>query len=377
MRLFRTCLLLLTAVILPGCLGTAAPSTAPTPAPAATPTASPTAPATRRFPPTATLSADADFLEKPPASLRVMTYNVNWDSIFPEDDPENHDLRAFDREDSFRRILQAIRPDVLCLQEVNDRRRARDLAEFVEAALGAPQGDAWQVAHVRDDVIASRFGLLVEGYQLVSGSVLYYLDQAAALVDLPDRDYGPTDLYVICSHFASGGGLDDILLRARQADVVMRHVRDLETSGGNLDLPSGAPFVILGDFNAYDSDPARHLRTLTQGDIYDQTAYGMDFDPDWDGTALRDARPSLNGQGIHFYTWRDDSGPFAPWALDRVIFSDSVLQVENAFVLDTMLLAQETLDVYGLRREDVLLDPASGNYDHLPVVVDFQAGPRR
>jgi hypothetical protein len=135
--------------------------------------------------------------------------------------------------------------------------------------------------------------------------------------------------------------------------------------------------VILGDFNAYDSDPARHLRTLTQGDIYDQTAYGMDFDPDWDGTALRDARPSLNGQGIHFYTWRDDSGPFAPWALDRVIFSDSVLQVENAFVLDTMLLAQETLDVYGLRREDVLLDPASGNYDHLPVVVDFQAGPRR
>jgi endonuclease/exonuclease/phosphatase family metal-dependent hydrolase len=374
MRLFRTCLLLVTIVTLAGCLGPVPGWTTATQASVPTSMAVPTAPATRRSPPTATLSSDDAFLKKIPGSLRLMTYNVNWDSIFPEDDPENHDLRAFDRVDSFRRILQAIRPDVLCLQEVNDRRHARDLVEFVEAALGATPGEGWQVAHVRDDVIASRFSLQVEDYELVTGSVLYYLDQAAALVDLPDHDYGSTDLYVICSHFASGGDLDDILLRARQADVVMRHVRDVRTLGGNLDLPSGTPFVILGDFNAYDSDPARHLRTLTQGDIYDERSYGMDFDPDWDGSALRDARPSLNGQGIHFYTWRNDSEPFAPWALDRVIFSDSVLHLGNAFVLDTMRLAQGSLDAHGLRREDVLLDPASGNYDHLPVVVDFLVG---
>jgi endonuclease/exonuclease/phosphatase family metal-dependent hydrolase len=303
-----------------------------------------------------------------------MTYNVNWDSIFPEDDPENHDLRAYDRVDSFRRIIQAIRPDVVCLQEINDRRRERDLAEFIGRLLGDPEAERWQAAHVRDDVIASRFGLAVEGYELMTGSVLHILDQAAALVDLPDDAYGTTDLYVICSHFTSGGGLDDIFMRTRQADVIMRQVNDFETPGGRLDLPPGTPFVILGDFNAYDSDPARHLRTMIQGDIYDGSRYGMDFRPDWDGTALEDARPSLNGQGIHFYTWRNDGSPFSPWALDRVIFSDSVLQANNAFVLDTMRLEPDPLAAYGLRREDVLLEAASGNYDHLPVVVDFVVG---
>jgi hypothetical protein len=129
--------------------------------------------------------------------------------------------------------------------------------------------------------------------------------------------------------------------------------------------------VILGDFNAYDTDPARHIRTLTDGDIFDEHRYGVDLDPDWDGTALEDARPSHSGQGIDFYTWRDDGAPFPPAALDRVIFSDSVLRLRNAFVLNTRRLTDEVLAARGLRRDDVLLDPIFGSYDHFPIVVDF------
>jgi hypothetical protein len=39
-----------------------------------------------------------------------------------------------------------------------------------------------------------------------------------------------------------------------------------------------------------------------------------------------------------------------------------------------MRLAPDALAAYGLLREDVLLEAASGNYDHLPVVVDFVVG---
>jgi endonuclease/exonuclease/phosphatase family metal-dependent hydrolase len=326
--------------------------------------------------PTPSLTSDDTFLAKDPASIRVMTYNVNWDSIFPEDDPQNDDFRSVNRVDSFRRILRAVRPDVLCLQEINARRSARDIADYISQAYGATSDRPWHAVHASNDVIASPFALHERGYELETGSVLPALDQAAALVDLPDDEYGASDLYMICAHFKSGGGVDDISLRERQADVIMAQVRDFETPGGNLDLPPGTPFVILGDFNAYDTDPALQVQTLTNGDIQDESKYGVDLEPDWDGTSLQDAHPSHNNQGVEFYTWRDDAEPFNPGALDRVFFSDSVLRMENAFILNTTTLSDEVLTANGLLREDVALDPLAGNFDHLPLVVDFQiAGP--
>jgi endonuclease/exonuclease/phosphatase family metal-dependent hydrolase len=299
-----------------------------------------------------------------------MTYNVNWDSIFPPDDPQNHDLRAFDRREEFERILRAVRPDVLCLQEINDRRSARAMGEFLARAAGSPGGATWQVVKARDTVIATPFELAGAGYELVTHSALPTLEQAAALVDLPGLEFGEVNLYLICAHFKSGGEPGDILLRSRQADAIMAHVGDFTTPGGELDLAPGTPFILLGDFNVYDTDPARHLRTLLQGDIDDEDHYGGDVRPDWDGTALADAQPSHNGLGAEFYTWRNDLEPFLPGVLDRVIYSDSALAIAHAFVLNTEVLADEALAAHGLERQDVLLE--AGNYDHLPVVVDFQ-----
>jgi endonuclease/exonuclease/phosphatase family metal-dependent hydrolase len=301
-----------------------------------------------------------------------MTYNVNWDSIFPADDPHNDDLRTFNRVEPFRRILRALRPDIVCLQEINHIRNPKDLAAFLQATSGSPASEPWHVAIEKDDVIATRFDLTEQGMELRTGSLLAVLDQAAALVNLPDSTFGATDLYMICAHFVSGGRPDDIRLRNRQADVIMAQVRDLETPGGALDLPPRTPFVILGDFNAYNTDPARHIQTLTQGDIEREEVYGPDVEPDWDGTALRDVQPSHNGRGIDVYTWRNDTEPFDPWALDRVIYSDSVLQVVNAFVLDTTEMSDDALTAHELERADVLLEPATGLFDHLPVVVDFR-----
>jgi hypothetical protein len=129
--------------------------------------------------------------------------------------------------------------------------------------------------------------------------------------------------------------------------------------------------VLLGDFNIYDTDPALHRWTLVHGDIQNEGRYGPDLSPDWDGSSLADALPSHNGLGDQDYTWRNDAEPFRPGALDRIFFTDSALQVVNSFVLNTALMTDEALARYGLVWDDVVLDAQSGNYDHLPVVVDF------
>ncbi len=322
--------------------------------------------------PEAARSADYQFLQKPSAdSVRVMTYNINWDSIFPDGDPMNHSLRDFNRVDAFVRVMRAVQPDVVCLQEINYLRGRQALGDFISEAIGAADDEEWQVTIERDNVIATHFGLTEKGYELATGSVRPDLLQAAALVDLPDGQYGNTDLYMICSHFKAAGQFGDILLRSRQADAIMYSVRDFTTPGGEIDLEPGTPFILLCDFNVYDTDPHLHLRTLVRGDIEDESRFGEDLDPDWDGTALADLIPSHNGQGDEFYTWRNDGEPFNPGPLDRIIYSDSVLEVANAFVLNTMLLSDEALAALGLQADDVLLDARSGYYDHLPLVVDF------
>jgi len=364
----------LLGIVLAACSGlgsgpaVTATADAPGPAPSETPSRPPLAPV-----PTAIRGADTGFLQRPSGeSIRVMSYNVNWDSIFPENDPKNHELREYDRGEAFGRILRAVQPDVICLQEINYLRSAQELGQFIGQAAGSSPDQDWQIANVRDTVIATRFGLLEDGYKLVTSLYPLDLQQAAALIDLPEAQYGSTDLYVICAHFRAGGERSDILLRSRQADVVMANLRDLKTPGGRLDLEPDTPIVILGDFNIYTTDPALHARTLERGDIYDEATYGEDLQPDWDGTPLADAHPSQNGLGVDFYTWRSGSPLFPPGALDRIFYADSALDLGNTFILNTMLLPDEALELLGLQAGDVVLDLPSDYYDHLPLVVDFE-----
>ena len=388
MSLTRRWLSLALAALLAACLPptpdspTQAPASTgtPTAAPSATVTPPPTAAATSKPADTPTpepsptpLASNLDFLDRPgPASLRVMSYNINWDSIFPPDDPQNHDLRSASYGAAFRRIVAAVRPDVLCLQEINPARDPAHVSALLEETL-APDGQQdWTAASTRDSVIAARFPVRAEGAGLVVPPFPQELAQPAALVDLPDDVYGALDLYVICAHFKAGGNVYDRLLRQRQADVIMRQVGDALTPGGNLDLPEDTPLVILGDFNIYTTEAAEHLNTLLTGDIDHEDQYGPDVQPDWDGTALADALPSHNGLGADFYTWRDDGSPLPPGSLDRILFSDSVLAVQNAFVLNPTLLTEDALAAAGLEADDVLLAPAEGYYDHLPLVVDFE-----
>jgi endonuclease/exonuclease/phosphatase family metal-dependent hydrolase len=190
-------------------------------------------------------------------------------------------------------------------------------------------------------------------------------------VDLPDANY-EKDLYLVCAHFQAKGGQENIEARQEHADAIMGWIRDIKTPGDEINLPASTPIVVLGDFNVYDTDPAYHLTTLLTGDIVNEDEYGADIAPDWDNTSLADALPRHNASEEDVYTWRDDTQEFNPGVLDRILYTDSVIAVSHAFVLNTTVMTEAELAGAGLKADDVMLDPETGRYDHLPLVVDIK-----
>ena len=308
------------------------------------------------------------FLEKEsPRQLRLLCYNVNWDSIFPDGDPDNHPWREYDMSEEFVRILTAVQPDIVCLQEINDARDPQDVADILETVLPLGPGRSWQAHKGSDNVIATPFALSLLRTDTTPTT---NRGQAMALLDLPDATF-PHDLYLMNAHFKASGGSSNIARRQQHADAIIHWIDDIKTPGGYINLPAGTPVITLGDLNVYDTDPHLHLYTLITGDVDNEATYGPDAPPDWDDTDNTDTLPLHNGVGPDFYTWRNDSDPYNPGALDRIIYPDSAMAVAHSFVLNTTIMTPAELQAAGLEVNDVVLYPYGGNFDHLPLIVDL------
>ena len=306
------------------------------------------------------------FLPKPDAgAIRVLTWNVYRDSIFPPAG-EAVDASAANRPAQFARVLQALRPDVLCLQQVTvDAARS---AALLNEILPLPDGDTWQAHAAEDTVIVSRFGINArsEGH-VESGD--RRRGHAITLLDTPR-----TSLYVVCAHFQSSDGLEDVAMRRHQAQLIVSTIREAKAGRGAVPLRPRTPFVVLGDFNAIDGG-TRFVDALVAVSVVSPASGGRTEGLDWDRSQLTDALPRHNGTGTDRYTWRDDVDRFPPGILDRVLYSDSVLTSVNQFVLDTTSMSYDQLVKARLRSIDVMGDPQAGIHDHYPVVVDLV--PRR
>jgi endonuclease/exonuclease/phosphatase family metal-dependent hydrolase len=298
--------------------------------------------------------------------LRVMSWNVWKGSILPPDGV---------RQESFKRIVHAVKPDVVCLQEVPGS-KAKELSEMMDSLLPLGEGIRWHVhSHPNtDNVVLSRYPLRRGEHELIIplgplfGNIS--LGHVMCLVDIPDP-FNTPDVYLICAHVLSGR---NISARERHTDSIARWLRGLIRQNERSSLPVGTPIVILGDLNVYGGqpdDPARHLTTLLTGDIVDENTFGPDFAPDWDGTRLVEVKPRHNAWEKDYYTWRLDKDTFPPDALDRIIYTDSALTVRKSFVLNTMLMTEGELRESGLMTSDVLKAGKAGDFDHIPLVVDF------
>ena len=294
-----------------------------------------------------------------PGDLRVVSYNVNWDKIFPETDAG--------AAEKFQRVIKALDPDILNLQEIRQN-DAGAVVALMNAIDPRPAGRTWHAHKGATNVIVSRFPLK-QTADRTAPSASPLRDPACALVDLPDHRFA-VDVYVLNSHFKCCGGTENDPKRQKQADALVNWIRDGRTAGGEFDLPAGTPILIVGDLNLVGGP--QPLATLLTGDIINEDTYGEDFAPDWDDSELTDAHPLHNAVGPDDYTWRNDDDRWDPGRLDYIIYTDNVLEEVHGFVLNTTTMTDEELARARLEKFDVTLDLVGRHFDHLPVVVDFR-----
>lgn len=294
-----------------------------------------------------------------PDDVRLVSYNIYMDSVFTAGSQPSQ---------RFARLVKALDADVWALQEVY-KTPAADVAKLLDTLAPLAGGRKWQARYGGDNVTVSRFPITLHHFQTTpSCGRKVSLD----LVDLPDARYG-RDLYLLNNHFTCCGGVTADAKRQQEADQLVAWMRDARTTGGAINLVSGAVMAVVGDLNIVGGP--QPLKTIVSGDIVDEATFGKDSPPDWDGTALTDARPLHNGAGSLDYTWRWDGSGYNPGRLDYVIYTDSVANVGASFVLNTVTMTQQQLKATGLQADDVIhFKTAAGQYafDHLPVVVDLR-----
>ena len=302
------------------------------------------------------------------SGVRVMSWNVKLSSILPPDGVRN---------ESFARIVRALDPDVIALQEVMAPDLEAELARLMNGYIPLEDNQSWHVHTVSDNVIISRYPMRWRGGELTVpyplpqlGLTNFHYGFAASLLELPEG----ADLLIVAMHNKSGGDESDVRFRQIHADAIVRWMRDSRDSAQERFIPDYTPFVILGDMNAVPDASQAPLETLLSGDIADEETFGPDISIDWDGTDMTDARPSHNAMERQYYTWRNDDLPFIPSALDRILYTDSVMTVRHRFVLNTTTLLPGELVTLGLLKSDTLYDGNPRYYDHLPLVVDFDIG---
>lgn len=303
----------------------------------------------------ASLPAQTFVDRQSPGDLRLLTYNVFFDHMFPD--------QSLADADKFARIVSAVAPDIINVQEVYSH-SAADAVQLLNTIAPLGGGATWHAWQGFDNIIISKYPLEL---RRTRPSPAGERDLAMALVDLPAADFH-RDLYIMNTHYKCCGGGDP--QRQRQSDALVNWVRDARQRGESIDLPGLTPMMVLGDLNIVETQTP--LETLLTGNIADEGTYGSDAPPDWDGSHWADANPLHNTAGPADYTWRDDSSPFGPGILDFVLYSDHVTQLTYSYVLNTVDMSSSELAETGLDSLDVVLDPAAGRYDHLPLVTDFR-----
>lgn len=298
---------------------------------------------------------DAPSIERPGRSdVRLLSYNSvnNFD--------ENRSaIFSAERQPSFRRILEAVGPDVIAFQEVYDQSASE--VNGIEGDLGL--SDQWEWAKQgRDLVLGSRYPILdthaIPGYaDYQSGAFLLDAQDALGSQLLAINMHPPC-----CNYGPNEDEPSSNTQRQQVVDGVIAFLRDVKQGEGPFGVAPDTPIVILGDMNFVGD--AQQPRTLRTGDIIHNDQFGPDAAPDWDGSSLLDTKPQQVETPMHT-TWIDGSSSFPPGRLDYAFVTDSVLEVVHEFVLYTPALSASTRSGYGLQAEDT--NQAS---DHLPVVID-------
>jgi endonuclease/exonuclease/phosphatase family metal-dependent hydrolase len=300
-------------------------------------------------------------LAPPDGTFRVVAWNVSSGRFRGE-------------AEAFQRVLAALRPDVVLLDEVFEDVTDADLQAFFDNVPTALLDRRWQwwIAEgggpQRTVVASSAFEVRGEPrlaqIPYPEGSLARWASEAGdtratrARADLERAaglsatgawiDIEGLPILFVPVDFQSGGyaGSPQDRLRVLQAETLNAALTEILADRREAGLVAG------GDMNIVGSD--RPLRALVRG-----------LDAGRDVSVVR----ALNGPDRSLVTWRSlgNADLFSPGRLDYVLYRGSRLEEAKAFVLDAGYLLEDDRQALGVTASDT--DVAS---DHLPVVADFR-----
>ena len=284
------------------------------------------------------------YLQKSPESdLRVMSFNVLQDGLFDNGKFTN-----------FKRIFRATRPDIIGFQEIYDHSSGL-VADKIEAMMPNENGEVWYDSDLGPDIhCISRFPIL-QSIKVVGSSNSQ--GNGAFLIDLPFLN---EDLLLIVAHLPC---CENNYGRQQEVDAIMAFIRNAKNGSGPINLDPDSPIMIIGDMNFVGD--SQNLQTLLDGNIIDESEFGSDFTPDWDGTGLDDLTPYTTDTPAAF-TWYSEYSSYGPGRIDLMLYTGSQMVADNSYALFTKTMLQDTLLAYELYPNDV-----GSASDHLPIIGDF------
>jgi len=295
--------------------------------------------------------ADAEIPDKSPEAVRIFSVNVEWAA--PVEAP-----------DAFVRIMRAVDPDIVLLQEwdkpsfvlpegeVTIQYSPEFMQDWFNTHINASaSGPSWYASRneelgviimARSEMSAFgnnsvRYALSDGDQALLANSVRY----TGAVVDTHIGKVAVANIHLRCCGALASREDQSRLAEAVTVNAAFR--RAMADSGAVLG-------VVAGDYNLVGS-------TLP----LDIIAMGADSD----GSNLAVAPSDVLG-GSSNITWRDARSGFSPSRLDYILYTDSAASMINSFALDTEVLSDTSLERMGLRRED------SRFSDHFPLVLDLR-----
>lgn len=272
------------------------------------------------------------------AGLRIVSWNVNQGALLTNSEP-------------FGRVLAAVDPDVILLQELTDRNTAGQIKGVLNRWLPHDGPQQWDVVFGAGGgnlrcVIASRLELTPsKPVELVPHPMWredHYLRAVGTIIE-----HAGKRLLVISMHLRARGraGSREDLIRGLEVETLRQAIRSAML-GENIN-----GIIVAGDFNLVGS--RRPLDLMTRW---------LDLE-DW---SLKAAQ-AYQLDGLSNATWADPDEPFVPGRLDYLLYSDATLTLARSFVLDSRDLNPRWLDRHGLK-----LDDTASASDHLPLIADVK-----
>ena len=288
-------------------------------------------------------------------TLRIVTYNL---LKFPR----NYGAQ---RVDDFRRVIRAIEPDILVVQELETR---QGLETLLNETLNIEGKDYYDAAPFQDGPDTDS-GLLYnrDKVSLLAVSSLYAWPRL--IMEYKLRASGVT-FYIYSVHLKAGSTPSDSTERLNQASLLRAHLNQ---------LPAGTPFLIVGDFNLRGSKEPAFLKL--NADEADND--GRAFDPlnvvgNWHNNPLV--------AKIHTQSTRADrlADGGAPGGLDdrfdMILVSEAILNQNRMWMVPGSYQAfgndgRHYNSAINANRNfavpDSIADALYYASDHLPVVADF------